>query len=71
MATASAAVVLAVIFGLWLTLSITRPMRTVVDAANALARGDLGVKVATERAGRMRRAHCFVPWRRWLPRYAM
>lgn len=38
------ALVLALIAGVWVTLSITRPLRVAVDAANRLAQGDLAVR---------------------------
>jgi len=41
LALAGAALLLAVAIGSWITLSVTQPLRQGVDAANALARGDL------------------------------
>ncbi len=40
-----AAVVLGVLFGFWITRSITRPLKQAVDVANALAAGDLSASI--------------------------
>jgi len=52
----AAALVLAILAGLWVTLSITRPLRVAVDAANRLAQGDLAVRIevnSTDETGQL------------------
>jgi methyl-accepting chemotaxis protein len=54
-----AATVLSALFGFWITRSITRPIGEAVDAANALAEGDLTVEIkvhANDETGRLKRA---------------
>ncbi|MEI7429803.1 MAG: methyl-accepting chemotaxis protein [Betaproteobacteria bacterium] len=43
-----AAFLMAVAFGWWVTISITRPINMAVDAANRLAEGDLTVKLESD-----------------------
>ncbi|MCX8018372.1 MAG: MCP four helix bundle domain-containing protein, partial [Rhodocyclaceae bacterium] len=42
------ALVIAIAFALWVTLSITRPLTESVEAANSLAQGDLTVKIEAD-----------------------
>jgi methyl-accepting chemotaxis protein len=53
---AGSALLLALVIALWVTLSITRPLRVAVDAANRLAQGDLAVRIevnSTDETGQL------------------
>ncbi|MBP9712876.1 MAG: MCP four helix bundle domain-containing protein [Sterolibacterium sp.] len=46
--TAGVAIILSILMGLWVTRSITRPLNEVVGAANAMAQGDMTVRLVAD-----------------------